>query len=156
MVLITIPRRGTLHLRHLVLDLNGTLTLDGVLIDGVAERLDSLRDEYEIYLVTADMHGTAARLSDELGIVLKHVEAGEEAEGKMDVVTELGAETVVAIGAGVNDAHILKSAGVGIAVLGPEGLAASALCAADLVASSIIEALDLLIVPDRLIATLRG
>ena len=36
MIEIDIPGYKTLHLEHLVLDYNGTLAVDGVLIDGVA------------------------------------------------------------------------------------------------------------------------
>jgi len=62
---------------------------------------------------------------------------------------------VVAIGNGANDAAMLQEAALGIAVLGPEGLAAEALLAADVVVASIEDALDLLLRPHRLVATLR-
>ena len=50
---------------------------------------------------------------------------------------------------------MLQEAALGIAVLGPEGLAAEALLAADVVVASIEDALDLLLRPHRLVATLR-
>ena len=53
------------------------------------------------------------------------------------------------------DAEMLATAAVGIAVLGPEGLAVRALASADLVVGSIEDALDLLLRPRRLVATLR-
>ena len=67
----------------------------------------------------------------------------------------LGAETVIAVGQGANDAGMLKAAAIGIAVLSEEGLAASALLAADLVLPTIHDALNLLEFPTRLVATLR-
>jgi hypothetical protein len=36
---ITIPGRGSYHLHHLVLDVNGTIAAGGRLIDGVRHRL---------------------------------------------------------------------------------------------------------------------
>jgi soluble P-type ATPase len=50
---------------------------------------------------------------------------------------------------------MLAAAGLGIAVLGPEGLAKGAMEAADVVAPGILAALDLLLKHKRLVATLR-
>ena len=61
----------------------------------------------------------------------------------------------MAIGNGSNDVAMLRDAGLGLAVLGPEGLALDALTAADLVVPDIVAALELLEDPARLVATLR-
>jgi soluble P-type ATPase len=50
---------------------------------------------------------------------------------------------------------MLHEAALGICVLGPEGMAVEALMAADVVAPSVLDALDLLYHPLRLMATLR-
>lgn len=60
------------------------------------------------------------------------------------------------MGNGRNDRLMLAEAGLGIAVLGREGSSPLALAAADVVVCSAEEALDLLLVPARLEATLRG
>ena len=39
---ITIPSRGLLRLQYLVLDVNGTIALDGQLLSGVSERVKRL------------------------------------------------------------------------------------------------------------------
>jgi len=44
MIEINIPGRGLLQLEHLVSDVNGTLALDGLLLDGLAKRIASLHD----------------------------------------------------------------------------------------------------------------
>lgn len=67
----------------------------------------------------------------------------------------LGAGQVVAIANGANAAQMLSAAALGIAGLGQEGLAVEALQAADLVVGRIDDALDLLLHPQRLVATLR-
>jgi soluble P-type ATPase len=70
-------------------------------------------------------------------------------------VAKLGPSQTVAIGNGANDARMLAAAVLGIATLGPEGLATITLQAADLVVGRVEDALDLLLRPQRLIATLR-
>jgi len=63
---------------------------------------------------------------------------------------------VAAIGQGANDAGMLKSAAVGIAILSREGLAVTTLNAADLVLPDIISALELFDKPLRIVASLRS
>lgn len=142
--------------KYLVLDLNGTLTLDGSLLEGVAERLHKLSCYYQIFLLTADMHGTGREISDNFDMTFIRIESDNESFNKGEFVRELGPERVVAIGAGNNDSQMLKLSALGIAVLGPEGLSNSAMSAADIIAPSILNALDLLLFPQRLSATLRS
>lgn len=152
---ITIPGYKRLVLEHLVLDLNGTVALDGEVLPGVAERLAVLSASLTIHLITADTHGRAAEIGERFGLRLLPIQAGDESGQKQAWVEYLGADRVVAIGNGVNDRGMLAAAALGIAVLGPEGLATAALQSADLVVNRIEDALDLLIRPYRLVATLR-
>lgn len=153
---ISIPGRGQYQLHHLVLDLNGTLALDGRLLEGVADRLHVLGKNLLPVILTADTHGGASQVRAELGVEVVVLEAGrDEAVQKLEAVQRLGAERVVAIGNGANDALMLKEAALGICVLGSEGTAAEALLAADVVATDICGALELLLNPQRLVATLR-
>ena len=149
---IEIPGEGTLRLEHLVLDVNGTLTDRGVLIEGVAERLARLAPDLVLHLFTADTYGTAAQLGERLGIEVTRIRDGAD---KAAFVAALGAGTTAAIGNGRNDAAMLRGARIGIAVVGPEGAAGAALAAADVVCSSIGSALDLLADDRALAATLR-
>jgi len=57
MIEINIPGFGSLELDHLVLDYNGTMALDGQLIEGVRERLIALAREITIHVLTADTFG---------------------------------------------------------------------------------------------------
>jgi P-type E1-E2 ATPase len=156
---ITIPGRGTYHLAHVVLDVNGTVADGGHLIGGVRERLLALRQAgLEVHWITADTRGRQAALDEELGWPAIRIAVDEfqgEAEHKAALVRNLGAESVLAVGNGSNDVAMLREAAVGIAVLGPEGLALDALLAADVVAPGIHAALDLLQDPAHLVATLR-
>jgi len=148
------PGREILELEHLVLDLNGTIALDGKVLAGVPERLTALSESLAVFMVTADTQGQAAAIAGQLKVRLVLVSPGDEANQKRALVERLGAKRAVAIGNGANDAAMLQAAALGIAVLGPEGLAGEALRAADVVAG-IHGALDLLLHPRRLVATLR-
>jgi P-type E1-E2 ATPase len=155
MIQLDIPGRGTLRIAHLVLDVNGTLAKDGRLLDKVAKPLAALRDRVTIHLLTADTYGRQDNIDLMLGVRAVRIQPGEEGRQKAEYVQRLGAETVMAVGQGANDADMLRAAGVGVAVLGDEGLAVTALQSADVVMSSIYDALSLLEYPTRLIATLR-
>jgi P-type E1-E2 ATPase len=148
-----LPGAEPVRIAHLVLDLNGTLSDHGTLIDGVAPRLEALAHGLELHLVTADTLGTARRLAASLPVTVDTIQRGED---KAVLVEQLGAAGTAAIGNGRNDAAMLRLAALGIAVIGPEGAAASAVMAADVVCRSILDALDLLLDEPTLVSTLRA
>jgi P-type E1-E2 ATPase len=155
MIELIIPGRGTFHLYHLVSDVNGTLAFDGRLIDGVARALLTLQDRLQLHLLTADTHGKQADIDRQLALQAVRISPGGEGAAKADYVRQLGRQRVVAIGNGANDAAMLYEAAIGIAVLSPEGLAADAAQAADVIAPGILDALGWLERPMRLVASLR-
>jgi soluble P-type ATPase len=155
MIELDIPGRGTFRLEHLVLDVNGTIARDGQLLDRVAKPLIALKDRLTLHLLTADTYGRQAAVDLALGLQAVRLRPGDEAGQKGAYVRSLGAEKVVALGQGANDAEMLREAAIGIAVLSEEGLAVEALVNAKVLANSIYEALDLLEFPTRLVATLR-
>ena len=151
---IDIPGVGEFHWTHLVLDVNGTLTTEGALLSGVAWRLRALSSQVAVHLLTADTRGTASTLAKDLGVAWERVQQGGEAERKR-AYEALGADRVIAVGNGNNDARMLSTASLGIAVMGPEGTAVKALLAADVVVRDVADGLDLLLDPIRLLSTLR-
>lgn len=155
MIELHIPGRGVIQLDHLVCDVNGTLALDGRLLDPAANALARLRDRLTVHLLTADTHGRQDEIDRALGLQAVRIPPGPEAEAKAAYVRTLGAARVAAIGQGANDAAMLREAALGIALLSPEGLATAALAAADVLAPDIAGALALLEHPLRLVATLR-
>jgi P-type E1-E2 ATPase len=155
MIELTVPGRGVLQLEHLVSDVNGTLAVDGKLIEGVAAAIKQLHDRLVVHLLTADTFGKQDWIDQQLGVKSVRIHPGNEAEQKADYVRNLGAEKVVAIGQGANDAGMLAAAGLGICVLSTEGCAVETLLAGDIVAKNILTALELLEKPLRIIATLR-
>jgi soluble P-type ATPase len=152
---IQIPGFGELELAHLVLDYNGTLALDGRLLPGVAGALFDLAPSLRIHVVTADTFGFAKAELAGLPVELLIIAAEGQVEAKLRYVSELGANTVVAIGNGRNDRKMLRAAALGIALIQREGGAADALACADPISMSILDALDLLRNPARVFATLR-
>ncbi len=153
-MIVEIPGRAALDIQAVVFDVNGTLAVDGVLVPGVAERIAILRARVKVMMLTANTHGKQGEIDAALGF-RAHIITGGGAE-KAAIVREIGAEHVIAVGNGANDAAMFEAAALGIAVLGAEGLALETLLRADAITAGPLDALDLLLKPDRLRATLRG
>ncbi len=156
MVNVDIPGLGILKLKYLVLDYNGTLAVDGDLIKGIAEKLNLLKIHLDIYVITADTFGKAAGNLDKVDCKTIMLKKENQQMQKEEFIMQLGKENVVAIGNGRNDARMLRSAALGIAVIQEEGASAETLMNADVICRSIDDALQLLIEPLRLIASLRN
>ncbi len=156
MINLTIPGREiNLELKNLVLDLNGTLSVDGKLIAEVDSRIAGLQNHLQIYLLTSDTLGCGSSIAEELGLEIFIVGCEQGGQDKLDFVNTLGAEETIVIGNGYNDRLALENAALSIAVIGSEGCCAKALQKADIVVNSILDALDLLLKPMRIVATLR-
>jgi len=153
---IEVPGRRTWRLQYGVFDFNGTLALDGRLREGAAERLRMLADRLELHIWTGDSHGTARAEVNGLPVQLAIVPAQNQAEAKQTLLRALGAAQSVAVGNGYNDRLVLTEAALGIAVLEREGAAVTSFTAAEIVCPTIIDALDLLLHPRRIVATLRA
>ena len=155
MIKFTVPGRGDYEIEHLVMDVNGTLAIDGQLMDGVAGKIASLRNDMTIHLLTADTHGKQAVIDRQLGLTAVRIQPGGESLQKAEYVRNLGSDKVAAIGQGANDAEMLAAARLGICVMSAEGVAKETLFAADLIAPDILSALELFEKPLRIVASLR-
>jgi len=153
MLHVSVPTGEDLWLEHLVLDVNGTLTDRGRPIEAAARVLAELRDELALHVLSADTFGTAENVARELRAEFRRITSGDD---KVNYVQRLGPHKCVAVGNGRNDAPMLKTAALGIAVIGPEGAHARAVAAADVLTRSVEEALALLADPRALTATLRA
>jgi P-type E1-E2 ATPase len=152
---IAIPGRKGLHIENLLFDLNGTLALDGHLLEGVEERLSQLKESFNVYIMTSDTHGTAERLKGRLDIHFVPMEKGYGMVQKLDFLRHIGNETTAAIGNGSNDILMLKDAAIGICVIGREGASWEAMINSDMIVWDINDALEMFLNPKRVIATLR-
>ena len=155
MIDIDVPGYRTFRLQHLVLDVNGTIAKDGRLIDGTKELLAQLAAQVEIHMITADTHGRQEIIDRQLNRDAVRIPVQKQAEAKHDYIEKLGKDTVAAVGNGANDALMLERAALGIAIMGSEGAAGITLQKADVVTTDILSALELLLYPKRLAATLR-
>ena len=155
MIRVEIPGFRSFSFHHLVLDVNGTLAKDGNLIEGTVPLLNELRSRLDIHLVTADTHGKQETINRALSLEAVKIPVENQVKAKLDYIEKLDADSVVAVGNGANDAAMLERAALGIAVVGPEGAAAESVLKAKIVAPDIQSALELLLYPKRLMATLR-
>jgi len=156
MIEVDIPGYRRLQLEHLVLDYNGTLAVDGQLLPGVKEALTALSADLDIHVLTADTFGRVREGMAGIECRLSILPKENQDAGKLEYVQKLGAARAVCIGNGRNDRLMIKEAALGIAVILGEGAAGTTLDAADVVATDIVSALELLKNPLRLTATLRS
>jgi soluble P-type ATPase len=155
MLEIVTPGDTTLGFQHLVLDYNGTLACDGELLAGVKPRLDDLSRHLDIHVLTADTFGKAGTDLADVPCELTVLPAEDQAAGKLRYVAQLDPSKVIYIGNGRNDRLAIEVAALAIVVIQTEGTSVSTLVVSDVVMPSILDALDLLTHPLRLIATLR-
>lgn len=156
MIEVEIPGYKRLQFKHLVLDYNGTLAVDGELLEGVKEALKSLAKTLQVHILTADTFGKVRSRIEGIPCELSILPLDNQDKGKLDYVKGLGAGHTVCVGNGRNDRLMLKEAALGIAVILGEGAAIETLVSADVVCTSILSALELLTHPLRLTATLRS
>lgn len=156
MIKIEIPGWKKLELKYLVCDYNGTLACDGKLMPHLAELLNSISKHLDITVITADTFGFAKNELADLPVTIKILKKKNQTEQKAKFVQKLGAENCVCIGNGRNDRLMLKEAALAICTVQAEGVAVESLKAADIVCSSALDAMQLLLHPRRLIATLRS
>jgi soluble P-type ATPase len=156
MLLLEIPPKIVFEIEHLILDFNGTIAVDGLLLPGVKPRLRELSSRVLIHVITADTNESARSQLADIPCNLKIIGNDAQDQEKLHFGQELGLHKIMAIGNGMNDSLLLKEAAVSICVIQSEGAAVKALCAARIVCRDIIDALDLPLKPHRITATLRN
>ena len=155
MLTLEIPGHKTITAEHLVLDYNGTLAVDGRMIDGVAQLLKELSKQVSIHVLTADTFGSVKENVGTLNFKLLIMNQLEQDIAKETYILSLGKESVIAIGNGMNDVLMLDKAGLSIMIVQAEGACAKLFGVSDIVCTSVIDALGLLLNPLRVVATLR-
>jgi soluble P-type ATPase len=156
MVKIEISGMERLEIDHLVLDYNGTIAINGILIDGVMEQLEKLSEVLDIHVLTADTYGSVHKQCGGHNLSVHVIGKKQQDKEKLVFIESLQPECCIAIGNGKNDALMLSSAALGIALIQEEGTSTKTLLASDIVFKTITDALDALLHPNRLIATLRN
>jgi len=155
MIRVEVPGTGLFEFGHFVTDFSGTLSEDGILLPWVKEKLNELSEKLNVHVLTSDTFGRAREELRGINCILHILEGVQHVVQKEHYVNDLGAERVVALGNGNNDVLMLKAAKLGIAVCLKEGCSKKTIDAARIFVMSPVDAIDLLLTPKRLIATLR-
>ena len=155
MIRIEIPGREALEISHVVLDYNGTIAVDGILAEGIDERIKKLRQQVEIHVLTADTYGTVRAQCAHLPVNVHTFPREGAGLCKLEIVEGLKGG-VVCFGNGFNDIPMFDKADLAVAVLLGEGMYAGLLSHADIFVKSITDGLDLLLKPDHIRADLRN
>ncbi|MEO1814942.1 MAG: ATPase P [Acetobacterium sp.] len=155
MINLEIPGHEPITVAHVTFDYNGTLAVDGYLVAGLKERLVALAKLVEVHILTADTFGLVREQCGDLPVTIEIFAKDNISQKKKAFVEALGGATNIAIGNGNNDREMFAESRLAIVVMGTEGCCVPSLLAADIVVSSPLDALDLLLNTDRLVATLR-
>lgn len=155
MISIKNPGMEPLEIHNLVLDFNGTIATDGHIIPGLQEKIAAIEAQgVQVCCLTADSHGTATPQCETIGIAIKRFPLAQAGPEKAAIVQRLEGDTM-AVGNGLNDIPMLDAAKMAVAVIGQEGCSARLISHADIVVTSIFDALDLLLKPTRTKGLLR-
>ena len=78
------------------------------------------------------------------------------AEEKRKIIERLGEKRCIAVGNGRNDLLMCEKAELSVGIIGAEGAYGRLIANVDICTRSIEDALDMLAIPKRVVATLRG
>ena len=152
---IHVPGYGSLALENVVLDLNGTLTESGDFIPGVLDALNALGTAgFKIYVLSGDTRGRLRQTFQNLPGIKAVVT--KTARDKRKFVESIGPERTVCVGNGNIDVEMLQVARLAVCTIQAEGATTKAMLQAHILVTHIIHALEILLDPDKLIATLRS
>ncbi len=154
-MIFEIPGTGTIRIEHVVLDYNGTIAIDGKLIEGVAELINELSDDINFHVLTADTFGSVQKELAHVNCKVVVIPKEQQDIAKLNYILDLGKEKTLCVGNGKNDKLMLKEAVLGIALIQKEGVCVESLFAADIACPSILDVFAYFKSPNRLIATLR-
>ena len=153
---IEIPGYITYDLKYLLLDYNGTIALDGHMNDSVKDLIREVSKDLEVFVLTADTHGTAAVECENLPVTLKTFPTATAMDSKLEILNSLGADNCCTIGNGRNDLLMCRESALSISVIGDEGCYSKLITQTNITVKHIEDGFKLLLKPKRLIATLRG
>ena len=153
---VNIPGKEEIEIQNIVFDYNGTIAIDGKLIEGIKKSINELSNSFKFYVITADTYGSVEKeLADTKCEIIKISKSSQDVS-KLDFIKSLGSSTTLSVGNGRNDKLMLKESILGIAILQDEGLCTETLLNSDILIKSIFDVFSFLKDENRLIATLRN
>ena len=155
-MILEIPGRETVEIKDVVLDYNGTIAIDGKLIDGVAELVNELAGDINFHIITADTYGSTEKELANINCKVVKIPKEKQDSNKLDYLLKLGKENTLCVGNGKNDKLMLKESVISIALIQDEGVCVESLLAADIACKSIMDVFAYFKIPNRIKATLRN
>lgn len=155
-MIVEIPGRESFEIKNVVFDYNGTVAIDGKLIEGISNSINELSNSFNFYVITADTYGTVKKELENTKCEVIVISKSQQDISKFDFVKNLGSQYTLSVGNGRNDKLMLKETILGIAILQDEGLCTQTLLNSDILVKSIFDIFAFLKDSNRLIATLRN
>jgi P-type E1-E2 ATPase len=149
-----IPKGETLEINTIVLDLNGTLTVKGILENSTIELIKQLQNNsFRLVLISGDIRGNAKTIAKKLGMDLY---LGSTSDEKAAQMQQFDKNKTAAIGNARIDIGTFENAVLSIATLQSEGIHTAIINHVDIIVPSIDDALRLFIDKKSLEGTLRA
>jgi soluble P-type ATPase len=154
MITLLRPGQDPLEIHFILLDFEGTLSSDRRVHPKAKDKINLLSKRTKIYILTKEEKTLAEETLKKVKAEIVDFKEGKASQQKLDLLRQLGTIRTVAIGNGIDDAPMIEEAGFSICVMGKEGASSEAMQKADVVFTTIIDALDFLLKPLRQKATL--
>ena len=155
LIVFDIPGFQPIEVEHLLLDYNGTIAKDGIMPESVRSLIARLSEKLQVTVLTADTHGTVRAQCEGLDVHVETFPRAGAAQCKRDYAQGLQGGAAC-LGNGFNDILMFDECALSIAVMDAEGACAKLIPHADILVRSMEEGLEMLLVPDRVRATLRS
>ena len=150
---IEIPKGKTIEINTIVLDLNGTLAVKGIVSEQTKKLIHKLKElNYRIVLISGDIRGNAKIISDKLETELF---LGATSQEKAEQMQQFDKETTASIGNARIDIGTFENSKISIATMQAEGIHTGILNYVDVIVPTIEDALSLFIDIKSLAGTLR-
>lgn len=156
MILYEIPGRDNIEIENIIFDYNGTIAVDGKLIDGVKDLINKLSGSVDVYILTADTYGTVKKECIDINAKILTFPKENAGVSKEEIVKRLDGDKTICLGNGYNDILMFKEAILSIGIIEGEGASGKLLGHADIVVRSIIEGLEIMLNKNMIKATLRN
>ena len=144
---------GTITLKTVVFDLNGTLAVYGEIKQSTKELLVELKNHgFEIFILTSDQRGVAMETVREIEVNCVIARTSKE---KQKFMKSLDRETTVTVGNGRVDIGMFQMSRIRIATLQAEGIHTGIISFVDMIVPSVDDAIKLLIDKDAFVSTMK-
>jgi len=152
-MIFNIPEGEPIEINTIVLDLNGTLAVKGIVAEKTKLLIRELKNlDYKVVLISGDIRGNAKTIANELEIELL---LGKNSAEKALRMQSFSKENTAAIGNARIDIGTFENSILSVATLQSEGIHTGILKHVDIIVPSIDDALNLFIEKKSIEGTLR-